>query len=226
VNITTLGGVPIFEIQKTKLQGWGHIYKRAFDILMSLFFIIITSPIMIATAIAIKLDSRGPVFFSYERIGRYGKPFRYFKFRSMVKDAHTLRFDPEFVKQVDDQRKGTPLMKFAEDPRITRVGKSIRKYSIDEFPEFFLVLSGKMSLVGPRPHEPEEVSRYKKHHKRVLDIKPGITGLAQISGRSDLNFEEEVTLDTTYIENWSLWTDIQVVAKTPISILFSKRKSL
>jgi lipopolysaccharide/colanic/teichoic acid biosynthesis glycosyltransferase len=120
-----------------------------------------------------------------------------------------------------DFRKG-PLVKIKDDPRVTRVGKFIRRFSIDELPEFFLVLTGKMSLVGPRPHLPEEVAKYKKHHKKVLIVKPGITGLAQISGRADLDFEEEVKIDAYYIENWSLKLDLYILFKTPLVVLFGK----
>lgn len=230
LGIDTLAGIPIFEIKKTKLEGWGRIYKRIFDIIVSAIFIILTSPIMLITAIAVKLNSRGPVFFSrlddgspVKRMGQYGKPFRYFKFRSMVDKSDSLRYSKAL--QELNLREG-PLVKIKNDPRITRVGKFIRKYSIDELPELFLVFIGKMSLVGPRPHLPEEVAKYKDYQRKVLDIKPGITGLAQVSGRSDLDFDEEVKLDTYYIENWSLWLDIQILLKTPKVVLFPKREAL
>jgi exopolysaccharide biosynthesis polyprenyl glycosylphosphotransferase len=230
LEIDTLAGLPIFEIKKTKLEGWGRVYKRIFDIVASSIFIILTSPIMLLTAIAIKLDSKGPVFFSKKdngepvvRIGQYGKPFRYFKFRSMIDKSDSLRYSKALKKL--DVRQG-PLTKFKDDPRITRVGKFIRKYSIDELSEFFLVFTGKLSLAGPRPHYPEEVAEYKDYHRRVLDIKPGITGMAQISGRSDLSFDEEVKLDVYYIENWSMWLDLQILFKTPKVVLFPKREAL
>jgi len=219
-------GIPIIEVQKTPLDGWGAIYKRLFDIVGSLFLITLTSPIMILTAIAIKLDSRGPVFFSKmddaspsKRIGQGGKPFRYFKFRSMIPGTHTMRYKELSEK---DSRKGSPLVKIQNDPRITQVGSFIRTFSIDELPEFFLVLKGDMSLVGPRPHLPEEVAKYKPEHKRVLTIKPGITGMAQISGRADLDFDEEVRLDTYYIEHWSPWFDFYILLKTPFVVIFRK----
>ena len=219
-------GVPIIEVRKTPLDGWGAIYKRLFDIFASLILIIITSPIMLLTAIAIKLDSRGPILFSRldnnkksMRIGQNGKPFKYFKFRSMQTGTHSMRYK-ELTKQ--DTRKGTPLVKIKDDPRVTRVGSFIRKFSIDEIPEFFLVLSGKMSLVGPRPHLPEEVKKYKPEHKKVHTIKPGITGMAQISGRADLDFDEEIRLDTYYIEHWSPWFDLYILLKTPFVVIFRK----
>ncbi len=222
IKMTTIGGVPIFEVEKTPLEGWGKIAKRIFDIVASLILIIITLPIMILVALAIKIDSRGPIFFKYRRIGRHGKPFTFVKFRSMIKDAHKMK--PSLLKK-SERKEGGPLFKLKNDPRVTRVGKFIRRWSLDELPQFFLVLKGNMSLVGPRPHEMEEVSKYKKDHKRVLEIKPGITGMAQVSGRSDLSFEEEVRLDTHYITNWSLMLDIIILIKTPWAVI-RKRETI
>ncbi|MEA2088666.1 MAG: sugar transferase [Patescibacteria group bacterium] len=227
VDVQDIAGVPIIELKRTPLDGWGKILKRIFDIVGSFFAIIIFSPVMLITAIAIKLNSKGPIFFGYERIGQYGKPFFYFKFRSMIKQAHQMRYNSEFRSTVEDIRgwnNNNPMVKYKNDPRVTKVGKFIRKYSIDELPEFFNVFIGKISLVGPRPHEPEEVAKYKKHHKKILTIKPGITGMAQVSGRSDLNFDEEVRLDSYYIENWSIKLDLYILLKTPF-VLFKKRKA-
>lgn len=150
------------------------------------------------------------------RIGEGATPFHYFKFRSMKQDTHWQRYK-ELAKH--DLRKGDPLVKIKADPRVTHVGKIIRKWSIDELPELVLVFLGRMSLVGPRPHLPEEVEKYKPHHRQVLAIKPGITGMAQISGRSDLDFDEEVRLDIWYIENWSLWLDLSILLKTPLAVV-------
>lgn len=223
VEVWDTAGFPVIELKRTRLDGWKKILKRVFDIIGSFAAIIILSPIMIIIAIAIKLDSKGPVFFTYkERIGQGGKPFFYFKFRSMIDDACKMRYDPEFRKKVKDLRgwnKDNPMIKYKNDPRVTKVGRFIRRYSIDELPEFFNVLFGKMSLVGPRPHEPEEVAKYKKRHKKVLTIKPGITGMAQVSGRSDLEFSEEVRLDVYYIENWSFKLDLYILFKTPFILL-------
>lgn len=225
IEVRPAAGIPLVELRRTPLDGWGRIAKRTVDIIGSTLLIILASPIMLATAIAIKLDSEGTVFFSYKRIGQNGEPFTYFKFRSMRKNAHKMRYDPEFQAKVENMRKGTPMLKFKNDPRITRVGHFIRQYSIDELPEFFNVFIGRMSLVGPRPHEPEEVATYQKHHKKVLTLKPGVTGLPQISGRSDLNFEEEVRLDTYYIENWSLKLDLYILFRTPL-VLLKRRQAL
>ncbi|HWQ99344.1 MAG TPA: sugar transferase [Candidatus Methylomirabilis sp.] len=228
IEMTTSGGIPVIEVKRTPLDGWGRIFKRLFDITVSLLLIILTSPIMLVTAILIKLTSKGSVFFStlpngkpLERIGEGGRPFNYFKFRTMVAGAHKMHLDPEFMRVYASVRVG-PLMKIARDPRVTPVGRFLRKWSLDEFPEFFLVLRGDMSLVGPRPHLPEEVALYKPHHRRVLAIKPGITGLAQISGRADLDFEDEVRLDTWYIENWSPALDLYILLKTPFVVLQRK----
>jgi len=223
-EISNVSGIPIVELKKTRLDGWGRIYKRVFDIVGSTILIIILSPVMLVVIIAIKLDSKGPLFFTYQRIGENGKPFKYFKFRSMIQDAHKFRFDPEFLKKHTNLRDGSPMMKFENDPRVTRVGSFIRKTSIDELPELFNVFIGKMSLVGPRPHEIEEVARYENFHKRVLTIKPGITGMAQVSGRSDLNFDEEVRLDVGYMEKWSFKLDLMILFKTPWAVL-KKRKA-
>ncbi|OGK21566.1 hypothetical protein A2866_05620 [Candidatus Roizmanbacteria bacterium RIFCSPHIGHO2_01_FULL_39_8] len=228
VEILTVRGIPIMEIKKTPLDGWGRITKRTIDIFISFWLIIFTAPIMLAIILAIKLDSSGPILFSkfkgkkIKRVGQDAKPFNYFKFRSMRHESHNERYTT-LAKL--NSRYGSPLVKIKDDPRITKAGRFIRRFSLDELPEFFLVLVGKMSLVGPRPHLIEEVAKYQKHHLKVLRIKPGITGMAQISGRSDLNFEEEVKLDSYYIENWSLRRDLWILLHTPSAVL-KKRKEI
>jgi len=183
--------------------------------------LVVSSPIFLTIAILIKIDSAGPIFVKLERIGEKGKKFTLYKFRSMVKNAHSLKKDlVEFNERADG-----PLFKIKNDPRITRIGRFLRRMSLDELPQFFNVLKGHMSLVGPRPHEPEEVSKYERWQKKLLAIKPGITGLAQISGRSDLKFEEEAKLDIYYIENWSLKLDWQIVFKTPWVVLTGRSAS-
>lgn len=226
VEVDEFAGVPVVEVKKTPLDGWGRVAKRIVDIIGALILIIITSPIMIVTAIAIKLDSRGPVFFSelddgspLYRIGQGGKKFRYLKFRSMLNKMDSLRYTELADRNI---RTDGPMVKIKNDPRVTRVGRFIRRFSIDELPELFLVLYGTMSLVGPRPHLPEEVAKYESRHKKVLTIKPGITGMAQVSGRSDLTFEDEVRLDAYYIENWSLALDCVILLKTPLAVLSFK----
>lgn len=222
-EVAEIIGIPVVEVKKTTLEGWGRVAKRVMDMLISGILIIILSPIFIITAIAIKLGSKGPVFFSKRddgtlvtRVGEKGIPFNYFKFRSMVDKVDNMRYN-ELADR--NMRSDGPMVKIKDDPRITKVGKFIRRFSIDELPELFLVFVGRMSLVGPRPHLPEEVAKYEHHHKKTLTIKPGITGLAQVSGRSDLLFEEEVKLDVYYIENWSLLLDLSILFKTPMAVL-------
>jgi len=227
---TTIAGIPVIEVKRTRLEGWGRVYKRVFDIVSSLVLIILTSPIMLIAAIAVVLDSRGPIIFRNERVGLEGRKFKVYKFRSMRSD---LSVGEQFAgqqaaldleKKLIEERgiKAGPVYKIKDDPRVTRVGRFIRRFSIDELPQFFNVLLGDMSLVGPRPHQPREVEKYERHHRRVLMIRPGITGLAQVSGRSDLSFEDEVRLDTFYIENWTPLMDVAIVLKTPLAVFGRK----
>ncbi|NMC51144.1 sugar transferase [Candidatus Kuenenbacteria bacterium] len=218
IDIKTINGIPLIEIKKTPLDGWGRVAKRIFDIIGAIFFLIIFSPLFLIITVLIKLDSLGPVFYKAERIGAKGKKFTLYKFRSMVVGADKMK--EKLV--TENERADGPLFKMKYDPRITRVGKFLRKTSLDELPNFWNVLTGKMSLVGPRPHEPNEVARYEEHHKKLLNIKPGITGMAQVSGRSTLDFETEVKLDTLYIETWSLKQDVIILFKTPIVVLRGK----
>lgn len=200
--------------------------KRCIDVVGALVALVLCSPIMALAAIAIKLDSRGPIFFSTlddgspsRRVGKDGKPFFHFKFRTMAPGTHMLRYTALADRNM---REGTPLVKIKDDPRVTRVGAFIRRYSIDEMAEFFLVLKGDMSLVGPRPHLPEEVARYEPWQLDSLRVKPGITGLAQISGRADLPFEEEAVHNHAYVHAWSLVLDLVILAKTPFVVLFGR----
>ncbi|MEK9130508.1 MAG: sugar transferase [Patescibacteria group bacterium] len=225
-EIHMYAGVPVVEVKKTPLDGWGAIYKGIFDRIFALILILLTLPLQILIVVALFLEQPGRVLFSRlpdksktRRVGEGGRLFHYFKFRSMVKDAHNFRFDPAFIKKHGNLRDGTPLFKLKDDPRVTRVGKFLRKFSLDELPEFYLVLLGRMSLVGPRPHLPEEVAKYQPTQRKVLTVKPGITGMGQISGRHDLDFDEEVRLDIYYIENWSPLLDLYILLKTPLVVL-------
>lgn len=209
-----LAGVPMIKIQRTPLDGWGRILKRTVDVLVgSIVFLIVLLPGIIV-AVLIKLDSTGPVLMQLDRVGQSQKIFKLWKFRSMIKDAHALK--TQLLDQ--NERADGPLFKISHDPRITRVGRFIRKTSIDELPQLLNVLRGDMSLIGPRPHEPEEVARYEARHKKLLTVKPGMTGMAQVSGRSNLSFEEEVSLDTYYIEHWSLSLDFTILVRTPMAV--------
>lgn len=225
IEIEPLGGFPLIHMKPTPLDGWGRIYKRTEDIVLSLLGLVVLSPVFLMVALGIKLDSPGPVFFSRledgspaYRIGQAGKKFRFYKFRSMKHNTHHLRYSELAEK---NHRKG-PLVKIKDDPRITRFGRLLRKTSIDELPNLWNVLKGDMSLVGPRPHLPEEVEQYEGHHHFLLTIKPGITGLSQISGRSDLDFEEEVRLDSFYIKHWSPWLDLKILIKTLLVVFKGK----
>ena len=232
-TLGVLDGEPIIEVRNTPLDGWGKILKRIFDLIASILGIIITSPILILTAIAIKIDSRGPIIYKNERVGNNGEKFFVYKFRYFKNEFCISKDNPNLDEALkleqnliakQSVRRG-PLYKIKNDPRKTRVGYFIERYSIDELPQFFNVLFGSMSLVGPRPHQKREVEKYMEYHRRLLTIKPGVTGMAQVSGRSDLDFEDEYKLDLYYIENWSLWLDIQICLKT-CGVLFRKRKNL
>jgi exopolysaccharide biosynthesis polyprenyl glycosylphosphotransferase len=216
MSITTVAGVPIVELKKTPLEGWGRVWKRIGDVIGASAGILVLSPIMAAVAIAVKLGPPGPIFIRQARIDR-DREFTLYKFRSMYDKVDHLR-----TKLAHLNERSGPLFKIKNDPRVTPVGRFIRKTSLDELPQFFNVLKGDMSLVGPRPHRPEEIARYQKHHRALLRIKPGITGLAAISGRSDLDFEDEVRLDTYYIEHWSLLLDIKILLRTIPAVLARK----
>lgn len=231
-DIGVFNGEPLIEVKNTPLDGWGRIAKRFLDVVAATLGIVVTSPIMLATALAIKLDSDGPVIYRNERIGDDGRKFFVYKFRYFKNEYCISKDNPDLKKALELEnkliekqsvRKG-PLYKIKNDPRKTRVGAIIEKYSIDELPQFFNVLFGSMSIVGPRPHQKREVEKYMEYHRRLLTIRPGITGMAQISGRSDLDFEKEYRLDLYYIENWSIWLDFQILFKT-FGVLFRKRRN-
>lgn len=210
IHMRQAEGFPLIYVDYPKLTGFKRFIKRVFDILGALSLIVLLSPVMLVVAIAVKLGSRGPIFYSQERIGVRGRPFPMFKFRSMVQNA-----DDQLASLLDAQ--GTsdrPLHKVENDPRITPVGRFIRRYSLDELPQLFNVLIGTMSLVGPRPQREAEVALYDKHHHRRLLVKPGITGLWQVSGRSSLEWDDAIRLDLYYVENWSLVGDLVILWRT------------
>lgn len=226
VELSQIASLPLISLKPTPLDGWGRVLKRTFDLIGASLIFIITSPLLLFTTIAIKLDSKGTILFKYldngkivKRVGEKGNLFHCYKFRTMKINTHNERYT---LLADQNKRKGSPMVKINNDPRITRVGLFLRKFSIDELPQIFNVINGEMSLVGPRPHLPEEVDQYKKHHKFVLTLKPGITGMAQVHGRCDLDFEEEVKLDTYYIEHWSLWLDLKILARTLFVVLSGK----
>lgn len=217
MSFDILEGMPIVSVKPSPLDGWGKVAKRGMDIAGALIMLIILSPLFLATAFAIKWDSKGPVFVKLRRISN-GKEFGLYKFRSMVENAEKLK--PSLMQF--NERQDGPMFKMTNDPRVTRVGKFLRAKRIDELPQLLNVLRGEISLVGPRPHEPQEIAMYADHHKKILAIKSGITGLAQVSGASDLPFDEEVKLDRFYIENWSIKKDIAILLRTLKIFLFDK----
>ncbi len=213
IEMEMIDDVPVISLKQTPLEGWGHVYKRFFDILFSLILIQVLIPIWIIVPILIKLDSSGPAFYRSRRKHK-DRVFDIYKFRSMIINAD----DKKAALLGQNEREG-PLFKIKDDPRVTKLGRFLRKTSIDELPQLFNVLLGTISLVGPRPHLPEEVDMYKQDYHKVFTIKPGLTGLAQISGRSNLDFEDEVKLDFYYIENWSMLLDLKIILKS-IGVVF------
>jgi len=196
------------------------------DISAAVFLLIFFSPICLLTAIAIKINSHGPVFADVpERVGQGGKPFKMYKFRSMIENAHfLLRSDPQFKALFQEYKKSSYKLK--NDPRVTSVGKFIRKHSIDEIPQLINVLRGDMSLIGPRAYYPDELENQqdkfpqtKKLVKSVLSVKPGISGLWQVSGRSEINFDKRIAIDSKYANEISLWLDLKIIFKTPFVML-------
>jgi lipopolysaccharide/colanic/teichoic acid biosynthesis glycosyltransferase len=183
--------------------------KRGFDIVFSLLALVFISPVLLLLAILVKLDSEGPVLYVSERIGRDGRRFRFLKFRTMVKDADSLRGSLLHL----NERQGN-LFKMSNDPRVTRLGRFLRRYSLDELPQFFSVLTGHMSVVGPRPCLASEYARYTKKQRRRVEAVPGITGLWQVQARTNPSVEAYFNLDLYYVENWSLGLDMKILRKT------------
>jgi len=200
---------PYLQLVKTPLRGFNLLLKRTMDIVGASFAIVLLSPLFALIALLIKLDSPGPVLFKQKRIGKNGVPFQMYKFRSMVHDAEVRK---KKLKKFNEMN--GPVFKIRLDPRVTRVGAFLRKYSLDELPQLFNVVVGQMSLIGPRPPLPEEVARYSDHHWRRLDVRPGMTGLWQVSGRSNLSFEEWTDLDIQYIERWSIGLELRILIRT------------
>ncbi|MDO5684474.1 MAG: sugar transferase, partial [Propionibacteriaceae bacterium] len=208
MDIRPVAGIPLVHIEQPRASSAGHAWKRLFDLIGSSFLILLGSPLLLAVALAVKSDG-GPILFRQVRAGHHGEPFEMFKFRSMVVDAE------ERLKQLQAHNNSDGvLFKMVDDPRITRVGKFIRRYSLDELPQLFNVWLGHMSLVGPRPALLTEVAEYKDHVRRRLDVRPGMTGLWQVSGRSDLSWDDTVRLDLYYVDNWSMVQDLSILLRT------------
>jgi exopolysaccharide biosynthesis polyprenyl glycosylphosphotransferase len=215
IELHEFGGYPLLTFSTTPTNEVLLFIRRILDIVLTLVLAIVWVPITVITAILIKLTSPGPVLFRQERCGLNGRIFTMYKLRSMIDNAEQLRFELEALNEMDG-----PVFKSSRDPRITPIGRIIRRFSIDEFPQFYNVLRGDMSLVGPRPPLPQEVSKYQRWQKRRLSMKPGITCLWQISGRNEVSFDDWMKLDLTYIDNWSLLLDLKILLKTvPVVLL-------
>ena len=214
LSIRPVTGLPLLQVEQPQFTGGRRIVKSTFDRTVALLALCLLSPFMIAIVLAIRITSSGPALFKQERIGRNGKPFMMIKFRSMVTGAEAMRED--LLNQSD--RDGL-MFKMRADPRITRIGSWLRRYSLDELPQLLNVLAGSMSLVGPRPPLPEEVERYGDDVRRRLLVLPGVTGLWQVSGRADLSWEESVRLDLRYVDNWTLATDLLILWKTARAVI-------
>ncbi len=210
-------GIPVITIKPVSLSATNFFVKRTIDILVSILVLSILVIPFILIAILIKLDSEGPVIYSQDRVGLRGKKFKFFKFRSMYKNAHS-----KWYSLLNISERGEKVFKIKNDPRITRVGRILRKYSIDELPQFFNILKGDMSIVGPRPQIVEEVNFYDNYARRRLMVIPGLTGLWQVSGRADVSYEDMLKLDLYYLENWSIGLDLKIIYKT-FSAIFSKK---
>jgi exopolysaccharide biosynthesis polyprenyl glycosylphosphotransferase len=216
IHIRPVEGQPLLHVRTPQLSGSSVVIKEAFDRVLALIGIIVTAPVMLLAAIVVRSDSAGPALFRQVRVGKGGRPFTVYKFRSMHVDAHA-RVESLWTQNAHCSG---PLFKIADDPRLTRVGRVLRRWSVDELPQLFNVLFGHMSLVGPRPPLPSEVDRYERSHVyRRLLVKPGLTGLWQVSGRSDLDWSESVRLDLYYVENWSLAFDMGILGRTVGAVL-------
>ena len=211
----------IYKIQRLVITGWGKIIKRTIDIVGSLAAIILFSPILIILSILVKITSPGPVIFAHSRLGELNKPMKIYKFRSMSGNAEQilrelLANNPAMREEYET------TYKIKDDPRVTPLGKWMRKTSMDELPQFFNVLKGDLSLVGPRPVVKSEIAKYGEYASTLLRVKPGLTGLWQVSGRNDLDYSQKVKLDIEYINNWSIKRDLLILIKTPLAV-FSKK---
>jgi len=207
--IEYLGVYPVRSLHRSQSRTLSLFFKRVFDILFSLAIMIAVCPLMLLIALAIRFDSNGPIFYVSERIGKRGRVFPCFKFRTMVKDAEKKKRELAALNERDGI-----LFKLSNDPRVTRVGRILRKYSLDELPQFFNVFRGEMSVVGPRPPIASEVEKYELEHFRRLEVLPGLTGLWQVHARQDSSFARYIELDTAYVENWSFWLDVKILVRT------------
>jgi exopolysaccharide biosynthesis polyprenyl glycosylphosphotransferase len=212
--VTGIGRFPMLYVEACRRSGWRMVAKRAFDVTAAAGMILLTAPVLLAVALAVRLTSSGPVLFRQTRLGKDGVPFEVLKFRSMVPGAESMLIDLTDRNEADG-----PLFKMRDDPRVTPVGKLLRRTSLDELPQLWNVVRGEMSLVGPRPALPEEAQAWSPELRSRLDVKPGITGMWQVNGRSSASFDDYVRLDLFYVDNWSLVTDLAILARTVPAVL-------
>ncbi|KSU78692.1 Undecaprenyl-phosphate galactose phosphotransferase, WbaP/exopolysaccharide biosynthesis polyprenyl glycosylphosphotransferase [Pseudarthrobacter enclensis] len=216
IHTQQVAGLPLIHVTTPTLEGGQRVAKRMFDIVVSGLLITVTFPLMVVLGLLIKLDSTGPILFRQNRVGMEGRHFKMLKFRTMITDAERLL--PELASRNEGNE---VLFKMKNDPRVTRVGKILRRLSLDELPQLFNILGGSMSLVGPRPPLPQEVETYENDVRRRLLVKPGLTGLWQVSGRSNLSWQDSVRLDLYYVENWSLAADLVILLRTVRAVFSS-----
>ncbi len=228
--VEQLGAVPMVRLFEEPLSASARMFKRSVDLIVSSLILLFTAPFWLIVAVAIKLESRGPVFYRQERVGMDGHIFQIYKFRSMTDDVEVDEAHREYMERVIKNQGDTnlgaeekPIYKFVNDRRLTKTGYFLRRTSLDELPQIFNVVKGEMSLVGPRPPIPYEVECYETWHRKRLDVKPGLTGLWQVSGRYHLSFQQMVQLDIYYIENWSLWLDLKIILKTLPALFMRER---
>jgi exopolysaccharide biosynthesis polyprenyl glycosylphosphotransferase len=207
--IEYIGQFPTIPLHRRDFPIGAFLLKRVMDITLATLALMVTAPLMLLIALAVRIDSTGPIFYRAQRIGRKGRTFVCYKFRTMIVNADQLKAELEHMNERDGV-----LFKIEKDPRVTLVGRILRKYSLDELPQFYNVLRGDMSLVGPRPPMAAEVEQYDLAHLRRLDVLPGITGLWQVEARQDPSFDSYISLDTAYVENWTLWLDLKILART------------
>ncbi len=220
VSMERIGGVPLLTFSTTPHDEAALLVKRVFDILAAGIALLTASPVLLIAAVLVRLSSRGPVFFRQKRSGMNGRIFTLYKFRTMVRNAEELKSQLAGRNEMDG-----PVFKIRDDPRVTRVGRWLRRLSIDELPQLYNVLRGDMSIVGPRPPVPNEVERYERRHRRRLSMRPGITCIWQVSGRSNVGFRRWMEMDLTYIDNWSLLLDLKIILKTIPAVLGSRGAS-
>ena len=217
IDLESVSGVPLIGLKEVSIEGWDLLRKRVLDLTVSALALVVLSPVMLLVALLVKLDSPGPVIYRQTRVGKNGRLFTIYKFRSMRDGA-----DRELETLLDENEQDGPIFKKRRDPRLTRAGRIIRRASLDELPQLFNVLRGEMSLVGPRPPLPREVELYEDWQLKRLRVAPGLTGLWQVSGRSNVNFEEMVMFDVAYIQNWSIALDLSIMLRTLPAVAYGK----